>query len=81
LGACRRGGSCQLPDLLSILDREWLHTGFIVVADNVRIPGAPQYRAYMREQQGSRWNAVEHQTHLEYQSLQADLVLESDYLG
>jgi catechol O-methyltransferase len=69
-----------LPDLQSILDRGWLHRGSIVVADNVRIPGAPKYRAYMTEQQGKLWNTVEHKTHAEYQTLIADLVLESEYL-
>lgn len=70
-----------LPDLQSILDRGWLHRGSIVVADNVRIPGAPEYRAYMRAQQGKRWNTVEHKAHVEYQTLIPDLVLESEYLG
>jgi catechol O-methyltransferase len=70
-----------LPDLQSVLNRGWLHRGSIVVADNVRIPGAPKYRQYMREQQGKLWNTVEHKTHLEYQTLVGDLVLESDYLG
>jgi catechol O-methyltransferase len=70
-----------LVDLQSILDRGWLHRGSIAVADNVRIPGAPKYREYMRQQQGTLWNTVEHKTHLEYQSLVSDLVLESDYLG
>ena len=70
-----------VPDLQSILDRGWLHPGSIVVADNVRIPGAPKYRAYMTEQQGKLFNTVEHKTHVEYQSLLPDLVLESDYLG
>jgi catechol O-methyltransferase len=70
-----------LVDLLSILDRGWLHTGSIAVADNVRIPGAPKYRHYMRQQQGTLWNTVEHKAHLEYQSLLSDLVLESEYLG
>jgi catechol O-methyltransferase len=73
--------NAYLPDLQSILDRGWLHPGSIVVADNVRIPGAPKYRAYMRDQQGKLFNTVEHKTHLEYQSLVADLVLESEYLG
>jgi catechol O-methyltransferase len=45
------------------------------------MPGAPKYRAYMQEQQGKKWNTVEHKTHAEYQTLIADLVLESDYLG
>jgi catechol O-methyltransferase len=35
----------------------------------------------MRDQQGTLFDAVEHKTHLEYQSLVADLVLESEYLG
>ncbi|MGO9381091.1 MAG: O-methyltransferase [Mycobacterium sp.] len=70
-----------LDDLKSILGRGWLHPGSIVVADNVRVPGSPKYRAYMRQQQGKLWNTVEHKAHLEYQSLVSDLVLESDYLG
>jgi predicted O-methyltransferase YrrM len=35
-----------LTDLESILDRGWLHPDSIVVADNVKVPGAPKYRAY-----------------------------------
>jgi catechol O-methyltransferase len=35
----------------------------------------------MREQQGGTWTTVEHRTHVEYQTLMPDLVLESDYLG
>ena len=56
----------------------WAHAG---VADNVRVPGAPKYREYMRRQQGKRFNTVEHKAHLEYQTMLSDLVLESDYLG
>jgi catechol O-methyltransferase len=70
-----------LDDLKSILDRDWLHPGSIAVADNVRVPGAPKYREYMRQQQGKLWNTVEHKAHLEYQSLVSDLVLESEFLG
>ncbi|WP_421845356.1 O-methyltransferase [Mycobacterium sp.] len=73
--------SAYLADLQSILDRGWLHAGAIVVADNVKVPGAPQYRKYMQHHQGGMWNTAEHKTHLEYQSLVADLVLESEYLG
>jgi catechol O-methyltransferase len=73
--------SAYLSDLQSILGRGWLHPGSIAVADNVGFPGAPEYREYMREQQGKLWTTVEHKTHLEYQTLLADLVLESDYLG
>ncbi|MBS9532593.1 class I SAM-dependent methyltransferase [Mycobacterium sp. M1] len=70
-----------LPDLQSILDRGWLHPGSIVVADNVKVPGAPRYREYMQAQQGRRFETVEHKTHVEYQSLIHDLVLESKFLG
>lgn len=70
-----------LADLESILQRGWLHAGSIVVADNVKVPGAPKYREFMRQQQGKGWNTVEHKTHLEYQSLVADLVLESEYIA
>lgn len=70
-----------LTDLQSILDRGWLHPGSIVVADNVKMPGAPKYRAYMQKQQGTLWKTTEHKAHAEYQSLVTDLVLESEYLG
>jgi catechol O-methyltransferase len=73
--------NAYLNDLLSIMDRGWLHAGSIAVADNVRVPGAPKYREYMRQQQGKLWNTLEHKAHLEYQSMVPDLVLESDYLG
>ena len=69
-----------LPDLQRIVERGWLHRGSIVVADNILVPGAPKYRAFMRAQQGLAWNTVEHKTHAEYTSV-PDLVLESEYLG
>jgi catechol O-methyltransferase len=47
----------------------------------VKIPGAPRYREYMREHEGVDWRTTEHETHLEYQSLLKDLVLESEYLA
>jgi catechol O-methyltransferase len=73
--------SAYLPDLKLILDRGWLHPGSIVVADNVRRPGAPDYREFMRTEEGRSWRTTEHETHVEYQSLLKDLVLESEYLG
>jgi catechol O-methyltransferase len=73
--------AAYLPDVSLILDRGWLRQGAVVVADNVRVPGAPKYRAYMNEEEGRTWHTVEHKTHVEYQSLIPDLVLESDYLG
>ncbi len=70
-----------LPDLQRIEAEGWLHTGSVVVADNVKFPGAPAYRSYMRDHEGTFWRTVEHRAHVEYQSLIKDLVLESEYLG
>lgn len=69
-----------LSDLALIVGEGWLHPGSVAVADNVGFPGAPEYRAHMREQEGRTWRTVEHKTHVEYQSLVPDLVLESTYL-
>jgi catechol O-methyltransferase len=73
--------SAYLSDLERIVAQGWLHPGSIVVADNIRFPGAPDYRAYMQAAEGDSWRTVEHDTHVEYQSLLKDLVLESEYLG
>jgi len=70
-----------LPDLERIVAERWLHPGSTVVADNVKFPGAPSYRAHLEEAEGKSWRTVEHETHVEYQSLLKDLVLESQYLG
>jgi catechol O-methyltransferase len=70
-----------LPDLERIQRERWLHPGSVVVADNVKFPGAPEYRAYLHAEEGRTWRTIEHDTHLEYQSLVKDLVLESEYLG
>ncbi len=70
-----------LSDLELILAERWLHPGSVVVADNILVPGAPAYRAHMRDNSGTLWNTTEHRTHAEYQSMIKDVVLESDYLG
>jgi catechol O-methyltransferase len=72
--------AAYLADLESLLKRGWLHQGSMVVADNVKIPGAPRYRAYMQAGEGTLWRNTEHPTHVEYQTLLKDLVLESEYL-
>jgi catechol O-methyltransferase len=70
-----------LPDLKALVELGWLHRGSVVVADNIKFPGAPDYRAYMQQAEGKRWRTIEHETHLEYQSVLEDLVLVSEYLG
>ena len=70
-----------LSDLHLLEDSGWLHPGSVAVADNVKFPGAPDYKAYMEEVDGKRWRTTAHATHAEYQSVIPDLVLESVYLG
>jgi catechol O-methyltransferase len=70
-----------LPDLERIVLAGWLHASSVVVADNVKFPGVPDYREFMREHEGGDWRTVEHEAHVEYQSVIKDLVLESEYAG
>jgi catechol O-methyltransferase len=70
-----------LPDVQLLLGRGWLHPGSVLVADNVKFPGAPKYRRYMQAEEGRTWRTVEHDAHVEYQTFLRDLVLESEYLG
>ena len=70
-----------LPDLQIILRERWLRPGSVVVADNVKIPGAPEYHAFMKANEGKLFRTREHSTHVEYQTFLKDIVLESDFLG
>ena len=47
-----------LPDLLLMEERGWLHPGSVAVADNVKLPGAPEYRDYMRSREGKTWRTT-----------------------
>ncbi len=73
--------SVYLSDLKLILAQGWLHEGSVVVADNIKFPGAPEYRSYMAGNEGKEWRTREHEAHVEYQSMIKDLVLVSEYLG
>lgn len=73
--------NAYLPDLQLIVREGWLRCGALAVADNVKFPGAPEYRAYMVENEGKLWRTIEHETHLEYQTMIKDLVLVSEYLA
>ena len=70
-----------LPDIELILREGWLRAGAVVVADNVKVPGAPEYHAFMKANEGKVFRTREHATHVEYQTLLKDIVLESDFLG
>jgi catechol O-methyltransferase len=66
-----------LPDLKLILSTGWLRKGSVIVADNVRFPGAPDYKQFVEEREGKLFQTTHHETLLEYQTTMADLVLES----
>lgn len=70
-----------LPDLERIVNAGWLKPGSVVVADNLRFPGAPKYKAYMDAQEGIRFRSEVHRAHVEYQTLLPDVVLTSTFLG
>jgi len=69
-----------MPDLKLIMERGWLHEDSVVVADNIKFPGAPDYQKYMNEQEGKLWESQAHKSYVEYQSMIPDIVLESRYL-
>jgi catechol O-methyltransferase len=69
-----------VPDLKLILQERWLRPGAVVVADNVKTPGAPAYRSFMKANEGVLFRTREHLAHLEYQTLFRDIVLESEFL-
>ena len=73
--------SVYLPDLQLIQKQGWLRQGALVVADNIKFPGAPEYWAYMTENEGKSWRTIEHETHVEYQSVIKDIVLVSEYIA
>lgn len=70
-----------LSDLQLILQQGWLCSDARLVADNIKFPGAPEYHAFMKENEGTTFRTTEHETHLEYQSVIKDLVLVSEYLA
>ena len=70
-----------LPDLELILREGWLRRSAIIVADNIKFPGAPAYHAFIKANEGKLFRTREHATHAEYQTFFKDLVLESEFLG
>jgi catechol O-methyltransferase len=70
-----------VPDLERILTAGFLHSGSVVVADNITFPGAPAYREYMKSVEGRRFTSQEHRAHAEYQTLIPDVVMVSTFIG
>lgn len=73
--------SAYLSDLRLLSASGLLRPGSVVVADNVKAPGVPDYLAFVRAREGIEWHTTEHRAHFEYRSKVRDLVTESVYLG
>lgn len=71
-----------LPDLKLAVASGVLAKGCVVVGDNIRSPGAPDYKKYLLEGDGSKLFGTEvHRTHVEYWRLFPDEMTVSTYLG
>ena len=73
--------SAYLPDLGRILDQGWLHPARWSSPTTSGGLGRPTTASSCETEEGRSWRTSEHETHVEYQSLLKDLVLESEYLG
>jgi len=72
--------ACYVPDLHTLMAEGLLTEDATAVADNVRIPGAPEYHRYMMGAEGAGWTTIKHVTRVEYQNLLEDWVLVSKRL-
>mmetsp|Transcript_27279 Transcript_27279/g.76162 ORF Transcript_27279/g.76162 Transcript_27279/m.76162 type:complete len:288 (+) Transcript_27279:142-1005(+) len=66
-----------LPDLQSLEDNKMFHKGSVVVADNILLPGAPEYLSHVRNSE--QWRTDIHHLKVEYQNLLPDIVAVSTY--
>ena len=70
-----------LSDLQALLNNNLLDESVVVVADNIKFPGAPDYLAYMDKSEGKMWCTEKHETYVEYQNVIKDLVLVSQRIS
>ena len=70
--------SLYLKDLLILQNSGLLKRGSVVVADNVLLPGAPEFRSYMATT--SDFHTVEHVTDITFSNYICDIVTVSEYV-
>jgi len=70
---------CFLKDLLLLQKNGTLRKGAVVVADNVLLPGAPDYRRYVKT--SAHFSTVEHIVDLPASHVICDIMTVSDFLG
>ncbi|GAQ90543.1 catechol O-methyltransferase [Klebsormidium nitens] len=71
--------SFYLSDLKLLISEGFLKQGSVVIADNVLIPGAPDYLAFMEESKD--FVTKKHETEVEYMKHLKDMVTVSIYQG
>ena len=69
--------SVYLKDLLILQSSGFLKQGSVVVADNVLLPGAPEYRKYLAT--SPDFDTVEHVTDISVMNYICDIVTVSTY--
>ncbi|CAE7333039.1 COMT [Symbiodinium pilosum] len=71
-----------LSDVKLAVESGILAKGCVVVGDNIRSPGAPDYKKYLLEGEGKKLFSTEvHKTHVEYWPLWPDEMTVSTFLG
>jgi len=68
-----------LPDLQLMLSLNLLRKGSVIVADNILMPGAPDYKKWVLAQKC--FETTVHSTFVEYSKTIADEVMVTTYLG
>ena len=68
-----------LKDLLILQQSGLLRKGSVVVADNVLLPGAPDYRRYLATT--PHFSTTEHVTDVSFSSWLCDIMTVSEFLG
>lgn len=72
-------GPLYLKDLLILQRSGLLKKGSIVVADNILIPGAPEFRKYLKNSRD--FQTLEHVVDIQFSDLICDIVTVSKYVG
>ena len=68
-----------VTDLLILQQNNLLKKGSIVAADNILIPGAPEYRQYLKN--SADFTSTEHVTDVQYSNYFCDIFSVSEYQG
>nr|QCG81601.1 O-methyltransferase [Haplomitrium mnioides] len=66
--------NCYLPDVLLLKEQGMIEKGTVLFADNMKIPGSPKYRSYLKAH-SNEFETVEHNCSFEYLKFLPDSVV------